>query len=188
MQTETQVNRELAVAIAKDVLKQIGREDVPLPIGEQSGYLSGRIPGVPEDGVFQEYADVIQANCKVCMLGGLFLSKARIAPSVPLSVMSMYEGDVKMMGHYQVVGQLSDAFTPADLDLIESAFEVINSAEHLFDDYAMQERHEAKCASASRWGNSISRYQDKTGRIARARAICENIIANGGRFVVPARD
>ena len=180
MTTATQVDRTLAVAIARDVLRQLGREDVPLSIGKLYSYLteiespdsvSGHSPG-------GDAIDAIQARCGVCILGGMLLSLARIkgANHVP-----------EDPSRWMIVTLLSNAFTPAELDVIESAFEcsVMNVNEFECDDH--QDAHLERCAAAMNWGRSLdTRDPDEVSfRIARARAICENLIANGGQFIIP---
>lgn len=178
-------DRTMAVAIAKDVIAQIRRADNPLRIAAPAGYCHGVMPaGLPATGDVRDHVEQIQAHCHVCMLGGLFLSKSRVFDDSPLASINRFDRpDTIHVDRGHMVAQLSAAFTPDDLDAIEAAFELIGgTSEYDGDDADEAARRERRCFGAARWA------LDKGDRRGRAVAIAENIIANGGEFVVTPCD
>ncbi len=111
-------DRAGAVAIAKDVLKQLktlgvtkGRyvssTPLPFPIG-------------PDEDL-QACVDDITPYCHVCALGALFLSKARLFNDAP--VKNLYEDNAVNVSRFKIEPHLELYFGTDDLLRIEYTFE-----------------------------------------------------------------
>jgi hypothetical protein len=188
--------RDKRIAVAKDVLLQFDRADVPLQLCRANGYVVGSL-GVglhPEDDV-RDHADVIQAECHVCQKGALLLSKARLFDAVPLSTVlwnipdyTAKDGTVNEVAAFsdEVNAALADLFDRLTMDMLEVAFERSASVIDLVDKETGDDIHDDRgvaCLSlAALYGK---RFADDRGRV---RACMENLIINDGEFRVPGME
>jgi hypothetical protein len=107
------VDRKLAVAIAKDVLKHL---KLFKPTQGTYVYFSGEEKEEMRGMQAQDHIDQLQKKCVVCALGACFLSYIRLENQV--TVGDVYSGNYSVM-----MEKLKTAFEPSQLSLIESAFE-----------------------------------------------------------------
>jgi hypothetical protein len=163
-----------AVAIAKDVLSQLRKR--------QNGYVA--CSGVyihrealeamnPDEA--KDLRDNLKAmqkgdSCKVCALGSAILSKARLFDKVPCQDILAGEDEIDVEA---IREHLHDAFSEAQLDLIESAFEGAN----------MSSGETPRVnASPNAIEAAIEFSQKHDDDKARLRAIMTNIVKNEGVF------
>lgn len=182
METETRKltdreRRDMAVAIARDVIDQIRDLDRPLKIQNGRGYVSGSLGIEIDMGLdLKDYVDLVQEKCYVCMLGGCMLSKARLYDEVPLAgiIDSPVTGSLTV-DRFDTEWSLMQAFGEANIDLLECAFEC-KPRMSKFDTPADLR------IGAMAFGCG---YSDPKSR---ALAIMENVVANDGDFVVVPLD
>jgi hypothetical protein len=170
--------RAMRVAVARDVLAQLDREDVRggLVLGD---YLRGparRDPGAGRPVDLQQCADEAQAGCSWCLLGALLLSKARLYNRVPLAPLFSWDPAAALhAGREPVLAALDDVFDRDTLDLVESAFMCtwMGNDEERWDSSPLG-------SAAIAFGR---RYDDdRAGMLERARAVMANIIHHDGEF------
>lgn len=163
--------RQLAVAIAKDVIKQIKARR--LRIGNAGYYVNGEIPpncGIQVGDQVQEHIPLLRRKCDVCAKGAIFLSYVELKNQVTFLPENFHDrcGDpahrIVDFDGADICENLGGAFSRESLDLIEMAFERCNL--WLSD----------KSKAAYDLG---SRYKTPGKRMI---AICENIIENKGVF------
>lgn len=141
--------RQLAVAVAKDVIAQVSRTDNPLVV-ETGSFLSTRQSS--EKFLLREYpklsfdltpvVEEVQATCHVCAMGAAILSLARVRQTMMLSnenllLHSDADGggfEVRLLRRNAQNATLS-AFPPRQFDLIEAAFEQTSQYRMTFDKY-----------------------------------------------------
>ena len=167
-------DKELAIKLAKDVIAHI--EILNLT---DNSYIFGKIPLKDMMAESVEMADMVSKDCQVCALGALILSKMRVLPFPVSEVLDLYpRPDIEKAQVTTVrpscAKKLTDAFTPADLELIETAFE---------RNYAFAARGEYECKNARAAERFGERYENDRERLA---AIMQNVIDHNGRFVPPA--
>jgi hypothetical protein len=151
----------LAVAVAKDVLKQTDRRSCQV----QSGlYLSAKAPAAKTS---KAAARSIQKNCRACAIGHAFLSIVALRNKFKFVADEDGFADVCDM---QMRDRLSEAFSQDQLVLIENTFE------GWFGKYFFGSQEYRSVESFYR------RYQSDRARL---RAIMRNIVANRGEFVLP---
>lgn len=165
--------RATAIAVARDIQKQLAAT-VPLRMAVGNGYivlpkaLARDIAGDLRDNI-----DAVAPACTVCMLGAALLSKARLYDAVP--VLGLFYGPAwagapnVSASRDSIAAGLSDVFDAETLEALESAFE---ASPHMGD------RPTDLTRGAAVFGRL---YGDPTDRAA---AIAQNLIDNGGRFVV----
>ncbi len=85
MTTSTNDQREKRVAVARDVLIQLVREDAPLKLS-RGVYLEGYmvLPDNVAETNLQTVIDGVQQCCEVCAIGAAFLSYVRLYDGVAL--------------------------------------------------------------------------------------------------------
>jgi hypothetical protein len=171
--------RAMRVAIARDVLAQLDREDVPLDL-TTTMYLSGRLAG-PYEPELRDCVDRVQAGCTVCLLAACVLSRARLYGGVPTAAFRLgvhhtegTEGLSLAAGRLRVVGALADVFDRDTLDAVEAAFMCTWMGE--------EERRAALPLSSAAVAFGHRYDADRAGMLARARAVMANIVAHDGEF------
>ncbi|RJQ25016.1 hypothetical protein C4577_06435 [Candidatus Parcubacteria bacterium] len=172
---------EMAVAIAKDVLKWIPKYK---DIGH-SRYMQGDITCLKdkEDSQAQKHTKEIVKNCGVCALGACFVSYINVFNKLKISDIiddcgGYFEGDpltIDLEREGLIKDKLLKAFSQTQLDLIEAAFE----RDDLTIDW--QDSTSSSMEEAIEFGE---RYNDSRERL---RAIMKNIIKNNGKFVPNAK-
>jgi hypothetical protein len=187
--------RDKRIAVARDVLLQLDRPDLPLAVVSSMGYVTGHLfVGIrPEDDV-QAHVDAIQAHCSVCQKGALLLSKARLFDAVPASTI-LYDidtfraedGTIAEVAAFpdEVNAALADLFDRLTMDMLEAAFEKSTDTIDFEDDdgNAIHDDYGQACLSlAARYGKW---YPDDRDRV---RACMKNMIINDGEFRVPGME
>ena len=167
--------RAKRIAVARDVLAQLDRKDVPLKV-RRGTYLAGpMIEGRIAGPSLQPYVDKLQEYCEACAIGAAFLSYVRLF-GVDCDVVRNFDrvwvGDDLMRDH------LATIFDGRTLDLIESMFE----GENMIALSSMQpsKPHIKECDEAGELGGQ---FFSAAGAI---QAICQILIENDGDFVIPA--
>ena len=165
----SKVVNEKAVAVARDVLKYLDSLEFTT-----SNYLE--IPdtlSVPGEGDLKDCVDVVQKGCRVCLLGACLLSKSRLFDEVPLKDLFnhfLYH-PTRYITDRNTYRLLESVFSRDQMTMMESAFQQDSW-------FAIQEKVETRLAEDSQ--DFGSRYDNKADR---ARAVMENVIANGGVFI-----
>lgn len=161
--------REMAVAVAKDVLQMLAEEN---NIQVQTGYyLSSEYKPIDLEGDLKDVLPkMTNAGCRVCAIGALLLSKARLYNQVPLRkifyrTFSRWDCEEIAAGRCIFIELLTEIFSQRTLDLIEAAFEKSGGS----DKYLY---------GAINFG---TQYKDDKERLI---AIMHNIIDHEGEFVV----
>jgi hypothetical protein len=169
--------REMAVAIAKDVLHRLKLEKLTLKFGN---YL---LPNgsFPSTGSLQEKIDKAEANCQVCALGGMFLSYVRLHNKVQCENMCI-DSPLAL-----IVDKLSKVFTQTEIALIEGVFEgvvfnsyLISSTQNVPLLVSACEKYRRMIIKRAKVGNEYGLMHQYL-----LTTICRNIIRNKGKFVIP---
>jgi hypothetical protein len=166
---------EKALAVAKDVLSRLSSYRL-----KTSEYVTGTVvtEGITSETDLQSVVDVVQQNCTVCALGACFLSKIRLFNKVPANeILRPYSYGKRAsinVGRRLIEKHLADVFSPIQLDMIESAFEM-----RVLDNWTMSKDEGDLIRGASAFGQKFGH-----DRKARTAAVMQNIIDNGGTFVV----
>jgi hypothetical protein len=189
----TREQRDKRIEIAKDVLKQLDRQDVPLMAKSRYGYVLGTLDiGLNPSDEIQGHADTIQKSCTVCAKGALLLSKARLYDAVPFSAIATFhmedDGTRKSIcaNPGAIHDALSDIFDRFTLDMLEAAFEksagtIYNEEDE--DDEPLYGDHEWGRLKQAAWYGSTY-----TNDVDRVRACMQNLITNDGEFILPDTD
>jgi hypothetical protein len=166
---------EKALAVAKDVLSHLN--EYQLITGR---YVVGTIDStkIVAETDLRSLVDTVQKECCVCALGACFLSKARLFDKVPANeILRPYDWSTVASIDVRrplIEKHLSDVFSPTQLNMIESAFEM----RVRYHDMISEDEH-ARLRVASAFGQRF--VGDKKARVI---AVMQNIIDNGGTFVV----
>lgn len=174
---EEEMRRRAAVAVCRDLLFQMGREDNPI-VPQRGTYLEVRhnsdSPLAGYEGELQNVVDEFQNNdCQACALGSMLLCTARLFDNARIWAMTRVCGhrSSTCVPYDQIIEGLRNVFDRNTIDVIESAFECRpchgNEPEH--------------------YGAAVFGTQFVSATEA-LRAICENIIANDGDFIVADSD
>ena len=165
---------EMAVNVARDVLANLDKECHPytprLGIYVNS-YVLDRFYNQELQTVLDEFQN-IGSECKVCALGAILLSKARLYDKIPIN----YKDTNYYVFREWLIGGLLDVFDREQLDLIEIAFEVSDYVVRSFVSYPTPD--EALIHKAVQFGDNYPYHPTD-----RMRAIMNNIIDNNGHFV-----
>lgn len=169
---------EKAVAIAKDVLRQIRfYRNV-----NKGSYVAGNL-GITADDLdydkcgAKEHISEITKSCSVCALGACFLSYVRLFNKVKFQDVVGAWGNI-MLDRYELNdGTLGTVFSETQLLLIESAFEQKDMFDvtDLGEETYLRVKHELE--DAIDFGK---KYTDNKKRL---RAIMLNIVKNNGKFI-----
>jgi len=165
---------EKAVAVAKDVLAHLDT------IRARRGiYMNGYIPRVDRSEDLQKHADTVTTNCKMCALGALMLSKARLYNDVPMRSIAdnsaMFDDQSSVYASRSDVERaISEIFSLKQMAMIETAFEG------------------GTCSAQDCDTDTLSRAAAYTRGVddssERIRMVMQNIIDNGGEFIPPEVD
>lgn len=170
----TRDTREKRVAVAKDVLAQLDRQDVPLRL-RRGNYLIGA--GNRDEaiaGTHEATADYLQSHCQVCMIGAAFVSYSRLFGGTSHLVKG---GRANVYAYSEdMVETLSSVFDATTLELIESVFEQDNMSRSDDDDIL------DACFAACEWGLQFTTPESA------ARAICQLLIDNNGELLIPSQE
>lgn len=166
--------RQMAVAVAEDVLKRLRRRKNPI-VACPGWYVSAPYQPLSIGSDLQDHVDAMvdTGRCRVCALGAALLSKAKLFDKVPSNSIftQTYGGPTVWTNQHDVRENLKDVFSLSVLKRMEAAFEV--SYRVVGGD----------SVSGDVYGAVVfgSQFQDPKKRM---RAIMENVVANGGEFVV----
>ncbi len=121
--------RDRRIALAHDLLRQMGREDNRLMV-ERGNYVEGSFPLPAVADLHKlDVRDVVeemQQHCEVCAKGALFLSYARLFDQMRLVNFVDFQGrhaEAKSRMDERITKALSDTFSGEELDHIEARFE-----------------------------------------------------------------
>lgn len=157
------------VAIAKDVLAQIAARKYKARCGI---YVDGlQMANVPEDAQLQEIVAGQQESCEVCGIGSVFMSAVRLGDNLTVGDAVCDAGFDNSVDEGVMSRKVREYFAPAQLALIETAFEKmqVGVSEGWHEDGDATER-------ARKFGQ---RYRSDTARL---KAIMTNIVENEGVF------
>lgn len=168
---------EKAIAVAKDVIAQLKRIDIPLHVQRENGYIVAPLSVIPEEACdLQAIVDNVQGSCRVCALGATVLSAARLFDQIP--AMDVLRPGHRGEGGLQVLSDREDmfdalvrtgVFDDEECALIEAAFEKTWAWN--------KEASDEKIGRAMSFGKGFESDSDCLI------AIMENVIANDGHFV-----
>ena len=181
----TEEVRDRRVAVAKDVLLQLGRADVPLRMSKASrlcltSYINGLMLDVALDLSLKDQADTVQRTCTVCAMGALLLSKARLLDEIQMADVVIADTDNSgdpseeidiRVSRDAVCRLLGDTFDDNILDRVEAFFEDCPTNMDPADYYR---------EGISAYAKSMPAPRDRMVEIAK------NIVRNRGEFIVPA--
>lgn len=178
--------RKKCVAVAQDVLDNMRRIVVT-----EGTYCQGTLPDGVEDAKesAKKHIDAISKGCRVCALGACFLSYIRLYNHVSLGQLIgtygdyVFQDEIFDVEYIEMMDELREVFTPAQICLIETAFEkaCINDDAVADDDdhaYDMDTHTTYDEADAARLFGE--KYEEPRQRL---RAIMKNIIKNDGLFI-----
>jgi hypothetical protein len=163
---------EKRVAIAQDVIRHMDAKRIIPLHGTFLAPYRGRLF---EPGSDVELSDALKTGpvCECCQVGAMMYSAVLLADALKVSEL---ESSASHYGinSFDIWNYLAQWFTDEQLNLIEYTFEGGNGAT------SVDEIDDAEtCEHAEMFHDE---YDDEGHRM---RAICENIIANGGEFVLP---
>lgn len=184
--------RKKCVAVAQDVLEHMRGIAVA-----EGTYCEGRLPaGVSKaKDSAKKHIDGISKGCQVCALGACFLSYIRLYNNFSLGQLvgtfsdRVSEDESFEVDYHDMTKELETIFTPAQMCLIETAFEkVCINDDALLDSYYCEcedgddyDRDEyttdAEIEAAVLFGQKYENVR------LRLRAIMKNIVKNDGLFI-----
>lgn len=154
---------------ALDKLQKMAEEEFGAGVNIDADYFNLESVEVDLRKVVRE-AVKPHSGCQVCGIGSIFVSKVRMADNTKVTVMTSEIDETLCPGSDIFDSQLFQVFSPAQLDMIESAFEM-HECTNYGTDYA-----DPKIVRSVLFGQ---RYNDDSDRL---QAIMENIIENKGTF------
>ncbi len=118
--------RARRIAVAQDILLQLAREDNPLKPATGS-YIRGNMVA-PQDYCetqLQAVVEDVQQNCRVCAMGAILLSYARLYNEVKLKQISFTSLGFALMdtSGFEIINRLRGTFDAGTLRRIEATFE-----------------------------------------------------------------
>ena len=164
---------EMRVAIAKDVLKQLGKGSyVPRcgtwvhdsKLGDVSDFLSCKLTKGHTSVNTKEFTDNME-RCEVCVLGSIFLSQTRLGSTVfrsPVEAWDLFE--------FPENGPLGKYFTSNQLQQMEVCFEGE-------DAYHTDDMNIAQLVEGHAYYNSYRKADQRFSKIM------ENLVRNKGEFI-----
>jgi hypothetical protein len=155
-----------ASAIAADVLAQVATDKYHPTAGE---YLD--FPRSAEGESLQELSEGADFTCKLCAIGGAFMSAVRLSNSFNLSYSQAYSGQVGLSSMWD---KLQEAFTRKESRAMEYCFEQRSIGGYL--EYAEM--------TAIRNSSIGTRCFEETDDAERLCLIMRHVIKNSGRFSV----
>lgn len=166
-------------AVAMDVIARL--DFLTLTTGNYIRWIGGDIPpDVVDDGKdLQSVVDVVERNCQVCLLGAAILSKARVMDAVPANKVITRYGGITLRTE-KAADLLTGVFERSDCALMESAYEMNArfAREYFGPDGGQIDK--GLVYGAAVFGAKVGPVRED-----RVRAVMENVLANGGRFVPP---
>lgn len=163
---------EQAVAVAKDVIEQVQSQKyypskgTYLKMPDLEKYEGKKLPAS-----LQEVLETQQ--CDVCAIGGVFASMVRLGNTV--RTYKVVEDCAVSVNADYLIKKLEGIFSPTELRAMEFVFEGTNVG---FD------RCSVNYSSVSLYAKDMrSKYPNNP--TARLVAVMQNVVDNGGRFVVP---
>lgn len=112
----SKLNTQGAVEIAKDVLKTVKARKYKTSYCYLNGRTNSPLCDIKD---LQECVEIVEANCHMCALGGLLLSKAKLYNDVPITS----NDDYISFDRSNIVYSLRQYFSDFELAKIESYFE-----------------------------------------------------------------
>lgn len=169
MNTENLTQKQMAVAVARDVLKHLSVTRV-----ESCTYLSGPVVDLLADAAgeqLQNHANAVMAHCDVCALGSMFLSHVRLFGRLTVGefLKGRTEDGCVSFERHDINKRLIEIFGQHQLDMIECAFEDCDISGEL-----SQEDEDLACDATDNFGED---YRE------RLKFIMQNIIDHDGTFV-----
>lgn len=178
--------REKAVAVAKDVLKQLKAKTIQ---AHQGVYVSIALKEPIKVGCDLQTALLKQQFCSVCAMGAAMVSYAKLFDNVPvlenangLAAIKSYGGDVLGASRDQAEAVLKRILSEKEIALLEGAFEAGGWAA---DGRPMDNREAS--ADAEGWGAYFYGLSLGGNSSERLKGLMRNIIRNKGYFVVPKK-
>ncbi len=171
--------RARRVSIARDILKQLEARALTLARGTYMSpvdYDAKQRLSVQLEGDLQEHANLFQANCEVCMIGAIFLSKARVLNNVSMKDNFKCDwGSLRLPGRYGMMRAVSDVFDAKTMALAEAAFEcTIHNAN-------LGEASPEEFYGAALFGHYAGQYDGRPEDL-RCEAVAKNLIQNEGEL------
>lgn len=153
---------ELAIQVCKDVLSRLSNLQFA-----QERYFSRRF----SDDITRLTEDWVENNCKVCLLGSLFLSFSRLAkkPSLRNVIKDQIEG---YGSRSDLSNELTTIFDADELALMECLFE----GQDIFDILSYDDQEKIKKLRTN------PSFNPQLPEIVRY--VCENVIRNNGHFIL----
>jgi hypothetical protein len=172
--------QKMAVAVAKDALKWVGRAKM-----KKGVYVDGPIPEGGDSGDLKDHAAEVIKNCSMCLKGACLVAKARLYDEVPMHAIIGDETDpadewgtidvISADGGY-IVNNLSGIFKPGDLLYMEHVFEAWDP------DIGDWNPHSEKEQASYRFAKLIGRGRNLKANRARAKAVFMEVVRQKGRF------
>jgi hypothetical protein len=178
MATQKMAKAEMAVAVAKDVLKSLRY----IKAKQGYRYVRGSRSAVKlaQNGAdSKKTAQELKKTCNVCALGACLLSTVTLYNKFDFNESLRVDRTGKTIldtDSDRVVKRLSSVFSREQMALIEMAFERNNHSGAIWD-------HRVNDTVVGQRAEAFGR-QHRSPR-ERLRAIMKNIVKNGGKFVPP---
>jgi hypothetical protein len=170
--------RDKRVAVAKDVLKQLARADVPLkPM--RKVYLTVKTEELTTKGDLQAHADLIQGKCVACAIGTFFLSAVRLYDGFPMSNLQKVAGEYRALSE-DMAPILESIFDTETLGAMEAFFDC------RFDEYDCWDQNPRQAMSLYREA-AYAGMEFGFPEQALA-AICQSFIDHDGELVIPVAE
>lgn len=173
--------RDRRVALAKNVLSQLRRYDLPLNLRHHD-YVAGILDlgfKYVSHAEVNTSVDEFQANSRLCIVGALLLSRIRMGNEPPMPQLVCRSvitgGNVRKvdMNRSVALESLRDTFDEETLIRIE----------YVFENSSLRSRGEVRDHVKDVFGYARSLPAAPRGC---ATLLCQNLIANDGELVVPA--
>ena len=170
---------EKAILIAEDILARIEKGSLHLRTANGLIDMNGKFP---REGSFQDQIDLAERNCKVCAIGGMFLSYVSIFGKVKCFEFG------KPTWH-ELARVLDKVFSRDTLVFIEYVFEGCMVRTQWDVEYDLDEFRFFRSYMRNLW-NQLEIQKIKRGRKKAEfimSEICRNIIRNDGQFVAEVK-
>lgn len=188
--TNKSTRNKQRLAIIKDCLHRLRFRKV-----ESGSYCYGDDidADIDKNDQVQKHLEIIEKKCRVCALGGLFLSAVGKFNDITVSDCDLgyyrnYNRDndyVVRLGREETISHLSKYFTKCQMMLIESAFEGVYYAASYYPNIfeegecyneKKQKYYQKLCRKAIKFCEDIEDDKEKL------RAILKNMLSNDGTF------
>lgn len=181
-------DKEKALAILQDVLDTIAKRHY-----HASYYITGKVPKAKFTDVLdlQKVVSDVEASCDVCYKGSLLLSKAKLYDEVPVADCGLSSATDELFNMNLNGGactrMLETVFSRLTVDMMENAFcgRPITESTSSCSDYLHFEATYEERKEAERLLYGAVMFGLRSGDlITRVQLVTENVINNGGVFVV----